>query len=249
MARCARDTAYALAAVVGPDGSDPFSLPRQELDWTIPAEGKLPRRVVWSPAPNFPVDAGVAAACDAAIRRLEAAGTEVVVRETLYEWPPLWDWWTLWTSYRNRAQGHLRGTPQWELIDPGLRAEMDHAHANVDNVRLMKAFDAMHNHNVAIEAAFADGEFLLTPTLATETALSGHFGTVDGTETAQWAPFTQVINMTRHPAGTVPCGATRAGMPISMQIVGPHHRDVEVLRAMAALEVLWADSCPPLPEW
>lgn len=42
--------------------------------------------------------------------------------------------------------------------------------------------------------------------------------------------------MTMQPAISVPCGLTRAGLPIGLQIVGPAHDDALVLRAAAAFE-------------
>jgi aspartyl-tRNA(Asn)/glutamyl-tRNA(Gln) amidotransferase subunit A len=42
--------------------------------------------------------------------------------------------------------------------------------------------------------------------------------------------------MTRPPAGTVCAGFTTDGMPVGLQIVGPQHGDVVVLRLVALLE-------------
>jgi aspartyl-tRNA(Asn)/glutamyl-tRNA(Gln) amidotransferase subunit A len=249
MALRTRDVAFALSVCVGPDPIDHHSLPAAEFDWSIPSHVALPERVVWAPHPDFPVDAGVAAACDTAIGRLEAAGTEVVVVESLFHSPPLLDWWTLWTAYRNRAHGHLRSTAQWELIDQGLRDTMDYAERHVGPNELLKAFDSVPLYNHDIASVLARAPFLLTPTVAGETAHSDRSGTIDGAETQQWAPFTQVCNMTRHPAGSVPAGTTADGFPVGIQIIGPHHADIPVLHAMAALEELWADLTPPLPSW
>jgi aspartyl-tRNA(Asn)/glutamyl-tRNA(Gln) amidotransferase subunit A len=248
MAVRTRDVAYALSVSAGPDPFDQYSLPAED-DWSIPRHPDLPERVVWALNPDFPVDRGVAAACDKALRALEREGTEVIVVETPFRGPPLLDWWTLWTSYRNRAQGHLRGTPEWDQIDQGLRDTMDYAEQRVGPNDLLRAFDHVHLHNADVAAVFAQAPFFLTPTVASETARTDHSGTVDGNETLQWAPFTQVFNMTRHPAGSVPAGTTADGMPIGIQIAGPHHADVAVLRAMAALEELWSDLTPPLPSW
>jgi aspartyl-tRNA(Asn)/glutamyl-tRNA(Gln) amidotransferase subunit A len=244
-----RDTAYALASCVGPDPLDPFALPAEHLDWRIPDRPALPQRVVWAPNPDWPVDAGVAAACETAVARLADAGTEVVVVEQLHRRPPLLDWWVVWTAYRNRADGKHRGTDAWERIDPGLREMMDQAEQRVSHVDVLQALDQVHHHNADIEAALARAPVLLTPTVASETAVSGQRGTIDGIETSQWAPFTQAFNLTRHPAGSVPCGTTGAGLPTGIQVVGPHHADIGVLRTMAALEELWADLRPPFPAW
>ena len=44
------------------------------------------------------------------------------------------------------------------------------------------------------------------------------------------------FNMTGEPAASVPCGFTRDGLPIGLQIVGRRFDDATVLRASAAFE-------------
>ena len=51
-----------------------------------------------------------------------------------------------------------------------------------------------------------------------------------------WTPFSYPFNLTQQPAAVVPCGLTRSGLPISVQIVGPMHGDALVLRAARAYE-------------
>jgi aspartyl-tRNA(Asn)/glutamyl-tRNA(Gln) amidotransferase subunit A len=60
-----------------------------------------------------------------------------------------------------------------------------------------------------------------------------------------WAPFSSPFNLTQQPAASVPCGLTRAGLPVGLQIVGPMHDDAMVLRAARAFEAArpW-----PMPE-
>jgi aspartyl-tRNA(Asn)/glutamyl-tRNA(Gln) amidotransferase subunit A len=59
------------------------------------------------------------------------------------------------------------------------------------------------------------------------------------------ASFTIPFNLSWHPAATVRAGFSRAGLPVGMQIVGPHHRDDLVLRASLA----WQRERPWHPEW
>ena len=40
-----------------------------------------------------------------------------------------------------------------------------------------------------------------------------------------WTPFTYPFNLTRQPAATVPCGLTKAGLPVGLQIIGPPYDD------------------------
>jgi len=55
-----------------------------------------------------------------------------------------------------------------------------------------------------------------------------------------------LFNMTGQPAATVPCGFTKAGLPIGLQIIGRRYADVTVLRASAAFEAAhpWAQHRP-----
>jgi aspartyl-tRNA(Asn)/glutamyl-tRNA(Gln) amidotransferase subunit A len=47
---------------------------------------------------------------------------------------------------------------------------------------------------------------------------------------------TQLFNVTSHPAISVPCGTTRDGLPIGLQLVGHSGRTADLLRAAAAVE-------------
>jgi aspartyl-tRNA(Asn)/glutamyl-tRNA(Gln) amidotransferase subunit A len=51
-----------------------------------------------------------------------------------------------------------------------------------------------------------------------------------------WTPFSYPFNLTQQPAITVPCGLTRSGLPMGLQIVGPMFGDALVLRAARAYE-------------
>lgn len=246
MARTTADTLYALTAVVGHDPTDLISLPDPSPAWPREVAPELPARVVWAPAPGWHVDAELAAVLAAAIERLAAEGVEVVEVDQLVSGIPLGDYYTLATVYQQRLHGHRRGTAEWELLDPGIRAQIDHADTWVTAAAFASALDAAHRHNAELERVFAErAPLILCPTVAGQTARCGEQGTVDGEATMFAAPFTQVFNMTKHPAGSVPCGFTDDGMPVGMQVVGSHHDDLRVVRAMAALESLLAGDRRP----
>ena len=74
-------------------------------------------------------------------------------------------------------------------------------------------------------------------------------GPVNGENTANWVQFTYPFNMTRSPAATVPVGMSSDGLPIGLQLVGPQHGDLVVLRTAAALEAaLDLDFLATLPD-
>jgi aspartyl-tRNA(Asn)/glutamyl-tRNA(Gln) amidotransferase subunit A len=100
-------------------------------------------------------------------------------------------------------------------------------------------------------------ELLLTPTLPVPAFAAGR-GAPDGIADSsgalppfpEWLPFTYPWNLTGQPAATVPCGFTREGLPVGLQIVGRRFADATVLRAAAAFEDAhtWAHQRPSLPE-
>jgi aspartyl-tRNA(Asn)/glutamyl-tRNA(Gln) amidotransferase subunit A len=60
-----------------------------------------------------------------------------------------------------------------------------------------------------------------------------------------WSPFHYPFNATQQPAATVPCGFTRAGLPVSLQIVGPRFAEQRVLQASRAFETARPFRMPP----
>ncbi|MEI8237795.1 MAG: amidase [Actinomycetota bacterium] len=243
MARTVADHVHALGSLVGHEPTDLHSIATSSWPASVPPE--LPARVVWSPAPGWPVDDEIARVCAEAIGRLVGAGVDVVEVDTFVQGIPLFDYYTVATVYQQRLHGHRRGTPEWEMLDPGIRAQVDHAEQGVSAVDFVRSLDAAHRHNLDVQAHFRSAPILLCPTVAGQTAQCGRQGTVNGEETIFWAPFTQLFNLTRHPAGSVPCGFTRDGMPVGLQVVGSQHDDLTVLSAMAAFEQLFADERLP----
>jgi aspartyl-tRNA(Asn)/glutamyl-tRNA(Gln) amidotransferase subunit A len=248
MARTIREVAYALDAVVGPDPTDLRSLPMPESSWTRSLQEVHPPRVVgWAPTLGYAtVDREVAAVCEAAVARLAELGTEVVEVDPVFDVDPVMDWLTLAMAAGERSLGHLRGTDDWEVIDPGHRAAID-AFGQVTGAQVLAANDACHLANLRLVELFHRVPLLLTPTVAGQPGPVGGNGLVDGAEVPTWVAFTYPFNMTRSPAGTVCAGFTADGLPIGLQVVGPQHADVAVLRLLAVLEdVLALDPIAPL---
>jgi aspartyl-tRNA(Asn)/glutamyl-tRNA(Gln) amidotransferase subunit A len=131
---------------------------------------------------------------------------------------------------------HLRGTDDWERLDPGHVQLIEHFGAPTTGAQVMAAIDACHDLNVRLVDLFHRVPLLLTPTLAGQPGPIGGQGIVNGQELPTWVSFTYPFNMTRSPAGTVCVGFTSSGLPIGLQVVGPQHADVVVLRALALLE-------------
>jgi aspartyl-tRNA(Asn)/glutamyl-tRNA(Gln) amidotransferase subunit A len=100
----------------------------------------------------------------------------------------------------------------------------------------VQAIDACHRLNLTLVDLFHQVPLLLTPTVAGQTPRVGEQGTIDGEPDVNWVRYTYGFNMTRSPAGSVCAGFTSDGMPVGLQVVGPQHADVAVLRLLAVLE-------------
>jgi aspartyl-tRNA(Asn)/glutamyl-tRNA(Gln) amidotransferase subunit A len=238
MARTVRDITLALDAVVGPEPTDLRSLPMPDTSWTR-SIGSLnaPRKVGWSATLGYAaVDSEVRSICEAALKVLEGLGTEVVDVDPVFDADPAMAWMTLAMAGNERALGHLRGTDDWGRLDPDHVVLIDQFGAPPTGADVLAAVDACHTANVRLVDLFHKVPLLLTPTIAGQVGPSGSQGTIDGKPNLSWVGFTYPFNMTRSPAGTVCAGFTDSGLPVGLQVIGPQHADVVVLRAMALLE-------------
>lgn len=143
------------------------------------------------------------------------------------------------------------GPEALDRIDPGLRRGVeygagltasDYLDATAVRMRLGSELGRFHQRY----------DLLVTPTLpipAFELGRDAPEGWGSDAWTS-WTPYTYPFNLTQQPALSVPCGFTRDGRPVGLQIVGPRHADALVLRAGRAYERAtdWADRWPVLLE-
>jgi aspartyl-tRNA(Asn)/glutamyl-tRNA(Gln) amidotransferase subunit A len=237
LARTHADVALALDAVIGPDPTDLRSLPMPEPSWLGALDdAHVPRKIAWSPTLGYaPLDDEVREICEAGVRTLADMGAEIVEVDTVFLEDPVASWMLLTNVYNARTLEPFRGTDMWERIDPGLRVTIERfGHAS--GVELAKADDESHTMNLRLVQLFHDVRLLVTPVTAAPAPLSGEVGVINGTPDANWVRFTYPFNMTRSPASSVCVGLTSKGLPVGLQLVGPQHGDLVVLRAAAALE-------------
>jgi aspartyl-tRNA(Asn)/glutamyl-tRNA(Gln) amidotransferase subunit A len=239
MARRMADIVAALDVVVGPEPSDLRSLPRPEASWpAVLQDPHVPARVAWSPTLGYAeVDREVLAICERALGVLESLGAEVVEVDTVFDNDPVEQWLSLVAVCLLRTLDPLRDHPRFDEVDPTL-VSIAESGRTTSAVKVIEALDACHAMNLRLIALFHNVRLLCTPTMAAPPppiALNGA-GMVNGKEDLNWVRFTYPFNLTRSPAATVCCGLSAEGLPIGLQLVGPQHADLVVLRAAAALE-------------
>ncbi|MSP89558.1 MAG: amidase [Alphaproteobacteria bacterium] len=237
MTRSVADAALMLTVLAEPDDRDWYALPHEPRDWRIGLDdGIRGLRIAFSPRlGNARVDREVANAVKRAVAGLadqgaiiEEADPDVSDAEDAFR--------TLWFT---GAANMLRSFPTAKLglVDPGLLAvaEMGASTTALEFTRAIRQREALGERLISFHRRH---NLLVTPTIPIPAFAAG-VEVPPGSQSDRWTgwtPFSYPFNLTGQPAISLPCGLTRAGLPIGLQIVGPRHRDDLVLRAARAFE-------------
>jgi aspartyl-tRNA(Asn)/glutamyl-tRNA(Gln) amidotransferase subunit A len=237
LGRRVEDLAVALDATVGPEPSDLRALPRPEASWLDAlVEPRVPARVGWAPTLGYAeVDAKVFDVAAQVVSVLDSLGAEVVDVGPVFDEDPLSDWLAIVKSCLLRTLAPHRD--RWAEVTPVLRSLVEDAES-LSALRLVEALDRCHRMNLRLVELFHDVRLLVTVTTAGTAPPNdlGGMGLVNGEVVADWVRLTYPFNMTRSPAATVCAGLTSEGLPVGVQLVGPQHGDLVVLRSAAAVE-------------
>ncbi|MBX9612179.1 MAG: amidase [Burkholderiales bacterium] len=231
------DAALMMNVLKRPDARDWTSLPPDATDYTVGLDdGIRGLKIAWSPTLGYArVDPEVAESVAAAVRQLEALGAHVEKVDPGFDDPldittGLWfvGAWTVWNTL----------TPEQQAVtDPDFRAEalLGQRYSALEVQQLNLRRGALGSHMRQFMQRF---DLLATPSVAIaafEARPAGH-SPMDPQAMLGWTPFSYPFNLTQQPACTIPCGLTRGGLPIGLQLVGPMFGDALVLRAARAFE-------------
>ena len=198
----------------------------------------MPARVAWSPTLGYAEpDAEVLAACERAVALMASLGADVVEVDRCSTWTRWARGSPTWPPASCGRWSPTATTPPGRASNPLLAAVVDHARSTTAR-DLVEAIDECHRLNLALVGLFHEVRLLVTPTTAAAApplSLNGS-GVVNGEVTPNWVRYTYPFNMTRSPAASVCAGLTSDGLPVGLQLVGPQHGDLVVLRSAAALE-------------
>jgi aspartyl-tRNA(Asn)/glutamyl-tRNA(Gln) amidotransferase subunit A len=236
--RSVGDAALMLNVIARPDPRDWMALAHDPRDWRIGlGDGVRGLRIAVSPTLGYVrgLDPEVAAALDAAAAAFAELGAVVERVDPGFE-DPAAAFRILW--YAGAAQNLRRMTPvQRALVDPGLQEIAAEAEA-FTAAEFIEAGMVRARLGVAMKALHERFDVLLTPTLPIAAFAAGQ-EVPDPTRQrrwTEWSPYCFPFNMTMQPAISIPCGLTRAGLPVGLQVVGPAHDDAMVLRVARAFE-------------
>jgi aspartyl-tRNA(Asn)/glutamyl-tRNA(Gln) amidotransferase subunit A len=239
MTRTVADAELLFRAIAGPDRADPYGQAEPRPTKTFDSFSKL--RVAWIPDGGARLDPETAQAIAAAIEIMRAHGA--VVEEIALDLKAYEN--TFNTILRIGLAARVgRFVPEFrhrmsatllEEIERGERfSAVEMAHVAYERTKLFRE----------IQGILARSDVIVSPTttapaLPIDMDLTGDIeiaGRNGGTVRGAWYPFTYPFNLTGHPALSMPCGYSAAGLPIGLQIVAAWHEDLFLLQLAKRLE-------------
>jgi aspartyl-tRNA(Asn)/glutamyl-tRNA(Gln) amidotransferase subunit A len=252
MTRTVADAALMLQVMAGPHPWDHTTCEAEPPDYVAMLATSLSgKRIAFSPdLGHARVDWEVAALVRGAAEAL-ATDLGATVEETTPAWgpdgPELIRF--LWPAH---LSVHAPSLAQWQdRMDPGLLACIRAGeHYSVVDYQRMR--DRKYAYCTAIHRFFEEWDFLLTPAVSVaafpaERLQPEHWPQHEW-DWVTWAEFSYPFNLSGSPAASIPCGFTRDGLPVGLQIVGRRFDDLGLLQMAAAFEAArpWVQSRPPL---
>jgi aspartyl-tRNA(Asn)/glutamyl-tRNA(Gln) amidotransferase subunit A len=229
IARTVEDAALLLAAIAGYDDADPTTLDVPVPDYTRALKMETAKLRLGVPRSPFydGLDPEVAQAVDRAtvvLRKLTAGVADVKLPPfgTIF---PITD--AEISAYHAKA---IAETPN--LYQPFTRQRIIQAAANSKAQAYADGLRQMNQLRRDIKRVFLNVDLLITPTMPTPPAKIAEILNADTVSIRNTSPF----NILGLPTISVPCGFTKSGLPIGLQISGAPFAESTVLALAHAYE-------------
>ena len=240
MARTVGDTALMLDAMVGSHPRDPRSMPRPEQPFTEAVDHPVvPAKIAFTPDLGLaPVDSEVVEICREAALAFQSFGCRVEEACPDFE-NAVEVFQTLRAvNYASRMAPLLE--KHRDLLKPEVvwNIEKSFGLSSLVIAEAERSRGALFHRTAAF---FEDYDLLLTPTVVAPPFSKDlrYLEEVEGVKFDSyigWLVMTFVITLTACPAISIPCGFTKSGLPVGLQIVGACRNEAGVLSGAALYE-------------
>ena len=241
--RSVADAALMLNVLALPDARDWHALPHDPRDWRTGLDhGVQDLRIAYSPDLGYAkVDPEVAAIVKKSLAVFADLGAKIEEKHPGFENPePIFR-----THWFSGVALLLKGIKNRKGVDAGL-LEVAAAGEKIGAHEILDAQMKRSELGAHMNLFHRDYDLLVTPTLAVAAFDVGREFPENNKRWTDWTPFSYPFNLTQQPAATIPCGLTRAGLPVGLHIVGPRYADALVLRAARAFETARPIALPAL---
>ena len=248
--RTVDDACIILEAIAGEDERDPTSLRTSVPNCRAALRDELPPLSVGLAEPMLDrvEDAEVRSAVEAAARTLSDLGADIrplaipMIDESVEAWSNLFVAECLLAHadyYPDRAEDYSEA----------LRLFLEQG-SGVGGAHYARAHLARLSAQRALSILFDEVDVLALPTMGRLPPSLEEFpasGIIPEESAGALLSFTAPFALTGHPAISVPCGFSRGGLPIGLQLVGPNGSEAVLLMVAGAFERAtdWADRRPP----
>lgn len=247
--RCVTDAAIMLDAIAGFDPEDPWSLPGHYNSTRKSLEGSVAGRTLGVDESYVRLaHPQVADAVMAAIDVFRNLGAEIVevelgdVLECTHYWGAV--------VASEAALAHSAWYPEFaDSYGPVFRNALDAA-SSVRGVEYAAARNSAAKAASAFNRAFCKVDAILCPGAPLPAMPLADFppaAILPEEVASQFVTFTAPMNFSGHPTLSQPCGFTDDGLPVGMQLVGPHLTEQRLLQFGKAYEsdTQWHQRQPP----
>jgi aspartyl-tRNA(Asn)/glutamyl-tRNA(Gln) amidotransferase subunit A len=243
--RHVRDAAMLMNVLTLPDKRDPLTKPAEDF---VSGLEQAPRelKVAVSRTLGYArVDPDVAVVFERAITLLRSEVDSIEDAEEVLPDPTALVGVFLSVGLANVYRGLKIDQNADTLMDPAF-VSAAHRGARVTLPEYLDAVQARKALIARMSRFFSTCDLLITPTLPIS---AFPVGTDDPPRErfaygARWKPFSGWVNLTKLPGISVPCGTTRDGLPVGLQIVGPRFCERNVLRMARLVEKLCGFELP-----
>jgi aspartyl-tRNA(Asn)/glutamyl-tRNA(Gln) amidotransferase subunit A len=256
MARTVADTALMLDAIAGAHQADPHSLgvaPPNAMPALSAGQGIGRLKIAWRALIGTTLlDDEVRRVCEKALDVFRDLGCTVdVLDDPVENAEPAWrilqqaNWAARFYAKLDEVKGQL---------DPSF-VEGIRVGGEYSGQQLLQATYKRTQHFRAVQSWFTKYDLVLTPTCS-RPPLPADARALDpiringedaGDMRQSWVSYLNLFDLTGHPAVSIPCGTTDAGLPVGLQIAGRWYEDARVLATAGAFEKAqpWAHRIPP----
>jgi amidase len=251
LARSVEDLDAALRIIAGPDGNEAEAAP-VPLGPTPALKPKGLRIAVLESNPLVKVSADTAAVIQATVRLLTKAGAKVKRAEPQgLDWQRSWDDWSDLLQYEVRALQPLSERERYfdavNASDPTTRSVA--RAARLDIAQFFAVLDRRDRVMKQCESFLDDYDAWLMPVMPDAAFVRQKQSEplmIDGTPHPYFfagTSYNYLANLTGQPSVVLPCGFSKQGLPIGLQLTGKRWGEARLLGVAKAVEKL----LPPCP--